>query len=265
MNDFDFLHTPDTARFQAFGNGSPFKNDPEMAQLNAKEADAAFKTCKKTVLDAYMKSQGFFKHKSAHYVRLSPIGLVEFVGIMRMPHGCRTCTLDVALIPLYIPLPVLVIGFGGRIGEMMGTGDFWWDYKDPSTASLSFQNIVEALDTFVMPWFAYYHDEAHYLQDLMQGKYYPGYDGFEYLVYAHLKNGDVKAARHFLETAHATELYERDQKYHFRLFPFEEHRANLHALLDSIDDPKAYIRSCIKESITTLKYPAAFQSYCVEL
>ena len=226
--------------------------------IDPKEADDAFKFCKKTVLDPYMKANGFFKYKSSGYVRLNPIGLVEYVYIQRMPHGCKTCTMDIALIPLYVPRDFPILGFGGRIGWLMGMGDFWWDHRDIPCASKSFQNMTEALDTFAKPWFKRYEDEAVYLQDVENGLYLPGYSAEEYAFYAHLKQSGRQVAHQFLESAYTLPMYEKSKRYNSPN-AFENAISRLRQLLDSIDDPQAYLHSCLMQNIEKLKFPAAFK------
>ncbi len=259
MNDYAFLQTTKTESFQPQGSGSPFKTDYEMTQMDSKEADNAFKFCKKTILDTYMKSRGFSKYKTAAYVRLNPIGLVEYVGIQRMPHGCKTCTMDIALIPLYVPMNFLLIGFGDRIGRLMGKGDFWWDHQNLSVATVSFQNMADALEAFAMPWFKRYENEETYLQDLKDGRYYPGYDGTEYAFYEYLKRGDFQGAQHFLKIAHTLPLYEQEKSFSLPN-AFEQSIERLQTLLASIDHPQNHINSCIEENIIKLKYPAVFRT-----
>lgn len=257
MKDYAFLQTAASAKFVPYGSGSPFKDDLQMSKLDTKAADKAFRTCKRTILDPYMKSHGFYKYKTAGYVRLNPIGLVEFISTLRMPHGCKTCTMDIALIPLYVPMDFLIIGFGDRIGWFMGTGDFWWDFQTPAIAAESFENMVDAVDTFVLPWFQRYENENTFLQDMKEGRYSPGYSVEDYAFYTYLRNHDLQGAQQFLNTAHTLPLYDRVIRFQ-RPSVFDQTIDRLQTILTSLDDVKAYIDSCIRNNIATLKYPDAF-------
>ena len=68
--------------------------------------------------------------------------------------------------PLYVPAKHMIIGFGDRLGYFIAGKDIWWDYADDETADLSFQNVLQAVDRFVMPWFEKYDDENAYRKQL---------------------------------------------------------------------------------------------------
>ena len=244
--------------FQFYGSGIHSRSDEEMRAINAEEADAAFKRCKKEILDAYMKEKGFSKHNTANYARLNDIGLIEYVNLQKEARGSRTVTLNISLFPLYAPHPFITIGFGERIGELAGGRDFWWDYKDADTAKLSFENIVSALEECVMPWFARYNNETLYEEDLHIEKYRIGHHAIIWRTHLHIKNHDIEGANCYLDSvssipfhhgAAESQKLDRDAKI-----------KEMKLLLNGLDNIDQYISAVKSQNIEKLKLPAKLKN-----
>ena len=78
--------------------------------------------------------------------------------------------MNYAMLPLYVPHDFLCIGFGGRIGELICGKDTQWNYADGDIAQVSFQNVTEAIDRFILPWFEQYADEEKLRKKLLEDK-----------------------------------------------------------------------------------------------
>lgn len=139
-------------KFKLKGTRNAFRSDLEMQHLDREAADQAYKE-KKKLLDDYMISKGFFKHKTNTYIRLNKINVLESINLQKERYGSRTFTVNILLMPMYLPQDSVSFG-GDRISQIMELPtDVWWDFGDAKTAETSFKNIVEAVDRFVMPWF----------------------------------------------------------------------------------------------------------------
>lgn len=139
------------SKFKLKGTRKYFRSDLEMQRLDREAADEAYKE-KKKILDDYMISKGFFKHKTNTYIRLNKINVLESVNLQKERYGSRTFTVNILLMPMYLPQDSVPFG-GERISYFIGSPDVWWDFGDSKAAETSFRNIVEAVDRFVMPWF----------------------------------------------------------------------------------------------------------------
>ena len=164
-------------QFKFVGNGKVFRDDKDMLLLNRELADNAFKKYKKEILDVFMTQKGFFKWKTGAYVRLNPIGLLEYMDLQKERYGSKTFCVNFAIMPLYYPSDYIKMGFGDRLGVYISGKDFWWDYADDASAKASFQNVVEAIKLYLLPWFEHFSDESNYRQRLSedQSKKFIGY------------------------------------------------------------------------------------------
>ncbi len=61
-------------------------------------------------------------------------------------------------------------GFGSRLGKLICDKDIWWDYANETIAQVSFQNVANAIERFVMPWFDKYATEDVLMKKLMEDK-----------------------------------------------------------------------------------------------
>lgn len=158
------------APFKIQGNRCHLRSEEELAMVDKKAADEIFKTLKKTVLDEYMKANGFAKYKTNAYVRKNKIAVLEYLDLQKERYGSKTFTVNFSIMPLYVPHDYIVTGFGDRLGTMIRNKDTWWDYADETAARVSFQNVKEAIDRFVMPWFEKYADEVYLKEELLRKK-----------------------------------------------------------------------------------------------
>ncbi len=157
-------------RFKLKGCRPCMRTVKELAVIDKAAADEAFKKYKKEILEAYLISKGFIKYKSRAYVRKSKIDVLEYIDIQRENYGSRTFTVNYSIMPLYVYLEVLVFGFGGRLGKIICDKNVWWDFADAKIAEVSFLNVTEALDRFVLPWFEKHSDEEIIIKELLEEK-----------------------------------------------------------------------------------------------
>lgn len=159
------------SKFKLKGTRKYFRSDLEMQRLDREAADEAYKE-KKKILDDYMISKGFFKHKTNTYIRLNKINVLESINLQKERYGSRTFTVNILLMPMYLPQDSVPFG-GERISYFIGSPDVWWDFGDSKAAETSFKNIVEAVDRFVMPWFEKTSD-PECLKNMVQEHKVPG-------------------------------------------------------------------------------------------
>jgi hypothetical protein len=142
--------------FKLKGNRSFLRTDEGMRLIDKVEADSAFKSCKKQYLDSLLKEKGFAKFKTNGYVRRNQADVLEYIELQKEKNGSRTFTVNYAVTPLYIHYDYPLFCFSDRIGMLICEEDVWWDYADNGIASVSFENVADAIEEFVLPWF-----EAH--------------------------------------------------------------------------------------------------------
>lgn len=154
--------------FQLEGS-RPFaiRSDEEMCSVNGGTADSAFKAQKK-LLDRYLAEQGFVKYKTNAYLRRNPLDVLEYINLQKESYGSRTFTVNYALVPLDIPHTFFSYDLGGRLGMLICGRDVWWDYANDAIAAVSFRNVTEAIDRFLLPWFQKHNDRAALRAELMR-------------------------------------------------------------------------------------------------
>ncbi len=139
--------------FRLQGNVSvAVRSEAEMALIDKKSAEKAFKNQKKE-LDTFLKDKRFVKYQMNSYVRLNNIGVLEYFDLQKERHGSKTVTANYALIPLYIPHEFLSFDLGDRLGKLICGKDVWWDYSNETAAAVSFGNIIQAIEEYLLLWF----------------------------------------------------------------------------------------------------------------
>ena len=156
--------------FKLVGNRPHIRLDEELALVDKQSADSAFKKYKREIIDPYMKVQGFLKYKSNAYVRKNKIDLLEYIEFQKEHYGSKTCTVNLAVMPLYIPHEYIVFGFSKRLGELICHKDIWWDFADETICENSMDNIKDAIELFAMPWFHKMADEHYIVMQLIKQK-----------------------------------------------------------------------------------------------
>lgn len=156
--------------FNVAGNRPHIRTENEMAIIDKDKADAAFKENKKIILEKYLISNGFVKYKTNSYVRKNKIDVLEYIDLQKERYGSKTFTVNYSIMPLYVPHDYLTIGFGARLGELICGKDIWWDYANDDIAQVSFQNVLDAIDRFLLPWFEKYSDEKILMEKLLEDK-----------------------------------------------------------------------------------------------
>ena len=139
--------------FRLQGNVSgAIRSDAGMSLIDKDRADKAFKAGKKE-LDSFLRNKGFLKYKTTAYVRLNRLDVMEYIDLQKEHYGSKTVTVNFALIPLCIPHNYLSFDLGDRLGMLICGKDVWWDYADEKIAAVSFGNIIQAIEVYLLPWF----------------------------------------------------------------------------------------------------------------
>lgn len=139
--------------FNLKGNRSCLRTDDEINSINKEEADSSFEIYKKKYIDTLLMSKGFFKYKTNGYVRCNNVDVLEYIGLQKERYGSKTFTVNCALTPLYIHYDFPQFISDERIGKLILQEDVWWDYVNAEIANVSFANVANAIETFVIPWF----------------------------------------------------------------------------------------------------------------
>lgn len=121
------------------------RTDNEMRLIDKELAEKAFKTQKKR-LEFFLKEQGFVKYRTNSFIRKNEIDVLEYIDLQKEHNGSKTVTANYALIPLYVPHEFLSFDLGDRLGILISGRDVWWDYSDDIVASVSFDNIIQAIE-----------------------------------------------------------------------------------------------------------------------
>lgn len=243
-------------KFELYGTGEPFRGDAEMKHIDTDAAEKALKLCVKELMTPAMKSFGFVKWKPASYVRVNRIGLLEYIDVQKEHYGSRTFTVNVAIMPLYAPESNMCIGFGERVGQYVNGKEFWWDYKDEVTAGKSFENVIEAIQRFVLPWFEKVCEGEYYLDCLKSAGYCKGFPEYEWAAYYYVKHRTVEDAKQFLRTYRVqcgTAENEKVREYQFH------HIDRVLGVMDSIQNPETFLREIIAKNFEVLKLPKSIE------
>jgi len=142
-------------KFKLRGNVSgAIRSDEEMQSIDKEVADNLFKNQKKK-LDIFLQQNGFLKYKTNSYIRRNNANVLEYIDLQKEKYGSKTFTVNYALIALYVPHSFLSFDLGDRLGNLICDRDVWWDYSNAEIAEVSFQNVIDAIDVFLLPWFKY--------------------------------------------------------------------------------------------------------------
>ena len=128
------------------------RTDNEMRLIDKELAEKAFKTQKKR-LGFFLKEKGFVKYRTNSFIRKNEIDVLEYIDLQKEHNGSKMVTANYALIPLYVPHEFLSFDLGDRLGILISGRDVWWDYSDDIVASVSFDNIIQAIEDYLLPWF----------------------------------------------------------------------------------------------------------------
>ena len=145
------------------------RSDEEMAAIDKAVADEAFKIQKRK-MDSFLLQKGFVKYKTNAYLKRNSIDVLEYIGLQKDAYGSKTFTVNYCLMPLYIPHSVFSFDLGDRLGKLICNRDVWWDYSNNQTAEVSFQNVKDAINTFLLPWFEANATEKVLKQELLKKK-----------------------------------------------------------------------------------------------
>lgn len=140
-------------KFKLRGNVSvAIRSEDDLASVDKKAADNSFKDQKKK-LDLFLRQKGFVKYKTNSYARRNNVNVLEYINLQKEQYGSKTFTVNYALIPLYVSHPFLSYDLGDRLGKLICDRDVWWDYSNEEIAEVSFQNVMDAIEDFLLPWF----------------------------------------------------------------------------------------------------------------
>ncbi len=155
-------------KFKLRGNVTgAIRSDDEMTAVNKEAADNSFKEQKKK-LDLFLKQKGFVKYKTNSYVRRNNLNVLEYINLQKEQYGSKTFTVNYALIALYVPHSFLSYDLGDRLGKLICDRDVWWDYSDAEIAEISFQNVIDAINIFLLPWFEERKSKEYLKKDLLK-------------------------------------------------------------------------------------------------
>lgn len=156
--------------FQIVGSRPHLRTEEELALVDKTAADAAFKRYKKEILDPCMGAQGFLKYKGTAYVRKNKIDLLEYIGLQKERYGSKTFTVNLAVMPLYIPHEAIVFNISRRLGGLIANRDVWWDFAEDAVCKRSMDNVKAAVERFAMPWFHEWAEESYVMGQLLRQK-----------------------------------------------------------------------------------------------
>ena len=156
--------------FKLRGNVSNvIRSDDEMAHIYKDDADNAFKEHKKK-LDLFLQQNGFVKYKTNSYVRRNDIDVLEYINLQKEQYGSKTFTVNYALIALCVPHSFISYDLGDRLGELICGRDVWWDYANAHIAEVSFQNVIDAIGNYLLPWFEERENKESLKRELLSEK-----------------------------------------------------------------------------------------------
>ena len=139
--------------FKLQGNVSgAIRSDDDMVSIDKEVADNSFKAQKRN-LDLFLQQKGFVKYKTNSYVRRNKADVLEYINLQKEQYGSKTFTVNFALIALCVPHSFLSYDLGDRLGKLICARDVWWDYSNEEIAKVSFQNVMDAINDFLLPWF----------------------------------------------------------------------------------------------------------------
>ncbi|WP_288886370.1 DUF4304 domain-containing protein [uncultured Eubacterium sp.] len=153
---------------QGIASGA-IRSDEEMKTIDKELADNVFKLQKKK-MDFFMQQKGFVKYKSNSYVRRNKLNVLEYINLQKERYGSKTFTVNYALISLYVPHSFLSFDLGDRLGVLICNKDIWWDYSNEQIAETSFQNVMEAIEMYLLPWFEERENKESLKRELMSEK-----------------------------------------------------------------------------------------------
>lgn len=232
--------------FVLFGNGDLYKTEEEMRRINKVEADAAYKECMNGMMKPFFKDNGFIPYKTNAFVRLNGNDIIEYISFQKQRYGEKTFTVNIALIPSYVPHDFMSLSFGDRIGIFINGKDFWWDYQNKDIAQKSFENVKSALSLFIFPWFEKMSDKKNYFHSFMYEYPFKSFRKIELMTYFYLREGDIESAQNALRDYEKRLTGDNNE-----LKMFNE----MTDLCSQITDCAAYIEKVKSDNIEKLKLP----------
>jgi len=161
---------------QGIASGA-IRSDEEMKTIDKELADNVFKLQKKK-MDFFMQQKGFVKYKSNSYVRRNKLNVLEYINLQKERYGSKTFTVNYALISLYVPHSFLSFDLGDRLGVLICNKDIWWDYSNEQIAEMSFHNVMDAIEMYLLPWFEERENKESLKRELLsERKKREGYGG----------------------------------------------------------------------------------------
>ena len=116
------------------------RTEAELAALDRKAADAAFRAGQKALYEAVLRPEGFLRWKGAAFVRRGPEDWLEVIELQKERYGTRTFTVNCMAAPLFLPGAEPDMTFGERLGVLAVGRDVWWDFT-AGAAEGSFRNV----------------------------------------------------------------------------------------------------------------------------
>ncbi len=138
--------------FELKGTRVFLRSEKELELIDKNKADEAFKT-QKNKMDDFLCQKGFVKFKTSSYIKRNKLDVLEYVDLFKDRYGSKTFTVNYALIPLYTPHSFFYYDLTDRLGILIRNRDTWWDFADEEIAAISFRNVMDAIEIFLLPWF----------------------------------------------------------------------------------------------------------------
>lgn len=243
-------------QMKLFGNGAAIRSDEEMKYINKAEADQAYKKNLKENLSPFLADYGFLPWKTNAYIRLNKEGILEYIDLQKEHYGSKTFTVNLAVMPLYVPNDgYMILDFGNRLGSLVSGKDFWWDYKDAKMAKASFDNVKELLEMKGILWLEEIADPEKYQRILCncQSEICSlGADRIIWITYYYLFQNDLGGAERYLKKIKRNLVFAKGKQWYENVV---ENYEKMKELCMGMIDCKAYINVCMEENFSRLKLP----------
>jgi hypothetical protein len=156
--------------FKLKGTCPCLRPEDEWRAIDKDAADNAFKSCKKQYLDTLLSTKGFLKYKTSSYIRRNQIDVLECIELQKERYGAKSFTVNCDLTPLYLQYDCIHFCVHERLGTLVCDKDVWWDYANESIANVSFENVANAIEEFVLPWFDSLSNDSSIKKMLLEKK-----------------------------------------------------------------------------------------------
>lgn len=247
-------------KLELFGSGAAIRSNEEMKYVNKTEADAAFQINQRENLRPFLAEYGFLPWKRNAFVRLNKEGILEYIDLQKEHYGSKTFTVNLAVMPLYVPSEgYMTLNFGERLGWLVSGKDFWWDYKDERMAKASFDNVKEVLQEKGISWLEEIAGPQYLklLYDKKGAVCSLGNDRIIWVTYYYLRQNDLSKAEQFLEKVKHNLAFAKGKRWYGNAL---QKWSDMTELCMGMTDCEAYVNDCMEENLKKLKLPKRLKS-----